>query len=242
MQPTDPSHLAPAQPGAPAADDHAPMGPPPAETIARGYEADTFDAKSVVSVPILVILFFVLAFGTVTVIFKFIAYPSSDGKSHPAAAERSKRPLNDRMAGISRSKDGDQPRLEPLRLRTGGDLARAVPRPELPEGNPPEIHPEELRATKDRYPALFATGSNKLGVDKALELSDATLKGLFPVQANGAKPLQSQHVPTASNAGRGAEESVVEAPPAPKVEANKGGLPKIPVAPPEPPKTEEKKK
>lgn len=258
MQPTDPSKLTTQQPaGQPEADDHAPMGPPPAETIARGYEVDSFDAKSVISVPLLVILFFVLAFGTVTVIFNFIAYPKGavNPQAHPAAKKAGERSLNERMAGISRSKDGDQPRLEPLKLRsqtTPGkdakyDLSRAITRPELPEGNSPEIHPEDLRATKEHYPALFNTGGkdNKLGVDKALELPDAALKSLFPVQANGSKPPRSQHYPTPYNAGRGAEESVVETPPGPKAEAKKDALPKIPTAPdpkpaPLPPKVDPK--
>ena len=218
MQPTDPSKLTNQQPDA---DDHAPMGPPAAEVIARGYEADAYDAKSVISVPLLVVMFFVLAFGTVTVIFKFIAYPKADPRAHPVAAERNKRPLNERMAGISRTKEGDQPRLEPLRLRDNsvptkdakwGDMSRAITRPETAEGNSPEIHPEDLRPTKDSFPALFQTGANKLGVDKALELSDAHLGTLFKVQAKKSGPLASQHVPTASNAGRGAEESVVEVP------------------------------
>lgn len=259
MQPTDPSKLTAQQPpGQPAADDHAPMGPPPAETIARGYEVDAFDAKSVISVPLLVVLFFVLAFGTVTIIFKFIAYPNTpvNPQAHPAIAKHNKETLNKRMASISRSKDGDQPRLEPLKLRDPSvrgkdsekyDLTRAITRPDLPEGNSPEIHPEALRATKEHYPALYATGGkdNKLGIDKAMGLPDATLKALFPVQASASKPAQSQHFPTAANAGRGAEESVVETPPVPKTEAKKDALPKIPTAPeppkanPEPPKTPE---
>lgn len=202
MQPTDPSKLTNQQPDA---DDHAPMGPPSAEVIARGYEADTYDAKSVISVPLLVIAFFVGAFFTVTVIFKFIAYPK-DGtnlKAHPIAKERNARPLNERMADIKRSKEGDQPRLEPLKQRTGGDLARAITRPETEDGNSPEIHPEDLRPTKDSFPALFQTGPNKLGVDKALALTDEQLKKMeqFKVQAKPSDPLSSQYVPTASNAG-----------------------------------------
>src|SRR3569832_1081831 len=93
------------------ADDHGPSGPPPAEVIARGYEADGYDTRSVLSVPLLVILFFVLAFGTVTVIFSFIAYPKADPKAHPGAVERNKAPLDQRYARIHRgAKDVDQPR------------------------------------------------------------------------------------------------------------------------------------
>ena len=240
MQPTNPSpgdpmnKLAPKEPGAPAADDHAPMGPPSEETIKRGYEADTYDAKSVISVPLLVILFFVLAFGTVTVIFKFIAYPDPDGKAHPAAAARNKRALNDRMAGIGRVKEGDQPRLEPLKQRSGGEWARAITRPETADGNSPELHPEDLRVTKERFPSLYQSGGGKYGLDTVLALPDDKLTGLFPVQANGTKPIDSQHLPTPSNAGRGAEESVVILPTAPE--------PKKDEKKPEPPKKPEEKK
>src|SRR5262245_16635036 len=126
MQPTNSNQ--------PAADDHSPMGPPSEETIKRGYEADVYDAKSVISVPLLVILFFVLAFGTVTVIFRFIAYPNPDPRAHPSAAARNKRPLNERLAGVGHDdaakQTRDQPRLEPLKQRTGGEYARAITRPE----------------------------------------------------------------------------------------------------------------
>ncbi|QJW93853.1 hypothetical protein [Frigoriglobus tundricola] len=204
----------------PAHDDHAPSGPPPAEVIARGYELDGYDTKSVLSVPLLVVVFFVLAFATVTIIFSFIAYPKPDPKVHPGAVARNKAPLDERLNRIHRgSKDVDQPRLEPLTVRRGGDLARATNEPLLAEGNSPQLHPEDLNPTKERFPELYATGQNRLGLDKTMALSDEALKSLFPVQAGGAKPADSQHVPTASNAGRGAEGSVVVVPASPKIPA-----------------------
>lgn len=212
-------------PGQPHADDHAQMGPPAAEVIARGYEADTYDMKSVVSVPLLVILFFVLAFGTVTIIFSFIAYPKTvNPNAHPAAAEQNKEPLNVRLNRIGRGHEVDQPRLEPLKLRSGD--ARAIPRPELSvaEGNSPELHPEDLIPTKERFPALYASGDGKYGLDKTMSLDDKALGSLFPVQKTGTKPANSQHAPTASNAGRGADESLVVIP----------GMPNIPAPGPTP--------
>ncbi len=204
----------------PAHDDHAPSGPPPAEVIARGYEADGYDTKSVLSVPLLVVVFFVLAFGTVTVIFSFISPTSPDPKAHPGAVARNKEPLDKRLERIHRgSKDVDQPRLEPLTVRRGGDQARATNEPLLAEGNSPQLHPEDLNPTKDRFPELYAAGQNRYGLDKTMALGDEALKSLFPVQAGGAKPADSQHVPTASNAGRGAEGSVVAVPPLPKIPA-----------------------
>lgn len=252
MQPTDPSpghpmnKLAPKEPGAPVADDHAPMGPPSDETIRRGYEADVYDAKSVISVPLLVILFFVLAFGTVTVIFRFIAYPKPDQRAHPSAYERNKRPLNERLAGIGHDGQGgkstrEQPRLEPLKQRSGGEYARAITRPETAEGNSPELHPEDLRITKARFPELYQTGGGKVPIDKVMDLGDSQLKALFPVQSDGTQPIGSQHVPTAANAGRGADESEVILPtaPEPKKEAKKPEDKKSEDKKPEPPKAPE---
>ena len=215
--PADPvTQLSSKEPGAPAADDHDTSGPPSAEVIARGYESDGYDNTSVLSVPLLVLLFFVLAFGTVSVIFYFIAYPKPDPRAHPAAAERNKAPLNERMARLGRGKEVDQPRLEPLKLRSGD--ARAIPRPELSvaDGNSPELHPEDLRPTKDRFPALFAGGPGKMGLDATLAKSDAELARLFPVQKKDGQPAakepNSRHLPTAANAGRGAEDSKAEVP------------------------------
>jgi hypothetical protein len=228
MQPTNPPGHPPGhtEPGAPAADDHGGMSMPPAEVIARGYESDTYENATVLSVPLLVMLFFVLAFGTVTAIFYFIAYPKGDPRAHPGAAERNKAPLNERLNRIQRGHEVDQPRLEPLRLREGD--ARAITRPELPvaAGNSPELHPEDLIPTKERFPDLYAGGGGKSGLDKTMALSDDALKDLFRVQAHGTAPPNSQHVPSPANAGRGASESPAVAPGVPKVD-----LPAPPPAP-----------
>ncbi len=224
MSTTNPAHdpvnqLSSTQPGAPVADDHGVSGPPAPEVIARGYESDGYDNTSVLSVPLLVMLFFVLAFGTVTVIFTLIAHPKPDPRAHPAAAERNHAPLNDRLKRISRgSGDVEQPRLEPLKLRSGE--ARAISRPELSvaEGNSPELHPEDIRPTKDRFPALYSGGPGKYGLDATMGLNDKALEALFPVQTTGTKPADSRHVPTAANAGRGAEGSLAVMPGVPKIQ------------------------
>ena len=51
--------LAPKAPGQPSHDDHDTSGPPAPEVIARGYEEDVYDTKTVLSVPALVVFFFV---------------------------------------------------------------------------------------------------------------------------------------------------------------------------------------
>lgn len=201
------SGLAPTEPGSPKADDHTGGGAPSTETIARGHEEDRYDAISVLSVPLLVVIFFVLAFTTVSVIFYFI-YPSpNDPSVHPQARERNSAPLPERIGRIYRgSKDVDQPRLEPLRMRTGDD--RAITRPETPTGNSPELHPEDIRPNATNTPALYRFGwvdANKtvarIALDDAMDILVA--KNMLPLSKTPSSPHGSENVPTASNAGRG---------------------------------------
>lgn len=210
------------------------LGGPDQDTVKRGYEADTYDAKSVLSVPFLVVLFFVLAFGTVTLLFRWLAYPAGDPNAHPGAVARNKVSLNERLGRIQRGKEVDQPRLEPLRIRTGDkDESRAITRPEAKEGNSPELHPEDLIPSKDRYPELFKSEATKYGLDRTLELTDAALEKLFPVAKAGTKPGSSLTAVTGSNAGRGVSpalpkvEAPVKQPEAPKKDAP------VPPKPPE---------
>ena len=63
----------------PGADDHGGIGPPSAEATRLKYEPDRYDATSVISVPILVIVFFVLAFGTTTVLFWYFTRQNKAG-------------------------------------------------------------------------------------------------------------------------------------------------------------------
>lgn len=206
-------------PGSPPADDHGGISGPSPETVARGYEEDVYDSRTVLSVPILVILFFVLAFGIVTILFSVIAYPNASSRAHPQAAERNKRPLNERLRdnerGLSDPRTGDgQPRLEPLRQRSGD--ARAITRPELPTGNSPEIHPEDIRPTPERFPELYAAGADRVGLGKVMDLNNGALQSLFPTGPGAAPLIDSQHTPTLANAGQGAAEARVILPPLPR--------------------------
>jgi hypothetical protein len=79
------------------------------------------------------------------------------------------------------------------------------------------------------------------------DVLNAKLPKLFPVQKEGTKPLSSAHVPTASNAGRGADHAIAEMPklpalpvppaheeaPAPKKDNEKDPQPKKDPQPPE---------
>jgi hypothetical protein len=209
-------HLAPTPPGAPSHDNHGLSGPPPKEVIERGYEADVYDSRTVLSVPLLVILFFVLAFATVSIVFYLLAYPKPDQRIHPGAAARNNRPLNERLSDNERGpKDGTgQPRPEPLKRLDDRYDPRMITRPPLPvsEGNSPELHPEDLRVSPERFPALYGSGPNKVPLDKTMALDNELLGKLLPARKPPDAPIGSQHVPTAANAGRGAAESVVQMP------------------------------
>ncbi|MFM8274676.1 MAG: hypothetical protein ACKODX_20425 [Gemmata sp.] len=185
--------------------DHHASGPPAPEVIARGYEEDVYDTKTVLSVPLLVVLFFVLAFGTVTVLFSIYSQPPAAPNAHPQAAARNATDLNTRIGRIKRGGEVDQPRLEPLRERTGD--ARIITRPEVPGVNSPELHPEDLNPTKDRFPELYPAEANRFSLDKAMALNDAALKALFKSSAPALPAGASRHQPTGANAGRGAEDS-----------------------------------
>jgi hypothetical protein len=223
MSSTNPEHgrpsadpvggLAPVSPAAPRADDHDMSGPPPAETIARGHEADKYDAASVLSVPLLVVLFFVLAFGTVTILFYFITPSSTDPNVNPQARDWNKEDLNER---IDRLPD---PRPEGLKTRSGE--SRAITQPEKPVGNSPWIHADDVRANPTNTPALYKFGwidpSKKfarISIDDAMELAlQPADKGGLPIAKSQSAPRGSSQVPTAANAGRPAPPPVPPAAP-----------------------------
>lgn len=204
--------LAPKQPGAPSADDHDTSGPPAPEVIARGYEEDVYDAKTVLSVPLLVVLFFVLAFGTVTVLFSIYSKPTVDPNANPQAKARNEKALNERIGKIGRGREVDQPRLEPLRERTGD--ARAITRPEKPGVNSPELHPEDLIPNKEHYPELYKTADGVTPLDVTLALTDEQLKGNSRFKsANVPAPHEAaRQVSGGASAGRGPDSAPPQVP------------------------------
>ncbi len=208
------SHTNPTGAGS-APDDHGGMGQPSAEALRLGYEPDGYHTASVVSVPILVIVFFVLAFGTTTALFAFFSKTPVNPTTHPLARERNEVSLNDRLKRIGHGAEVDQPRLEPLRTRSGNN--RSITRPEDPTGdNPPYLHPEDNRATPELTPELFRTGwgdkEKKFAHVPITAVLNGQVSSLFPVQAHGSRPLTSAHTPTAANAGQGAEHSLAVIP------------------------------
>jgi hypothetical protein len=224
--PADPvGGLAPIPPGTPRADDHDVSGPPAAETIARGHEVDEYDTTSVFSVPLLVVLFFVLAFGTVSVIFYFIFPNPADPRANPLAVEDSQKEIPDRLD------DTPDPQLDNFRHLQGH--SRSITSLERPTGSSPWIHPENLRVNPTNTPTLYRSGwldpaktRARLTIDEAMDVAtrrdnvlkvaallgpiaqeafDAVTRKYFVLKAaaKAPAPVSSQNVPTAANAGRG---------------------------------------
>ncbi len=194
--------------GQPPTDDHDAAGPPPDAVIKRGYEEDRYDSTSVISVPILVIVFFVLAFSTVTVIFRAIRNTPDDPNANPMLVEDHNRPLNERLEDIHRGGKVDQPRLEPLKLRSGD--ARAITRPPEEQGNSPELHADDLWPSPERTPALYNAGwiekdkVARLALDDAMKAAaSGKLTSLFGAQKPATELPTPTELPTAANAGRG---------------------------------------
>ena len=201
---TDPvSALAPTPPGAPAADDHDRAGSPSEAVIKRGYEQDGYDAKSVISVPILVFGFFVLAFTSVTIMFAYFRHTPVDPMAHPQAVEDNERPLPERIASTPA-----RGRPEPLKiLDEHGGNARSITRPASHAGNPPEFHPEDIRPSLENTPRLFETrwdGKSKFASVPLDDAKAAALKsGLLKAREHPIALPDSSTVPSSSNAGRG---------------------------------------
>jgi hypothetical protein len=210
--PADPvGGLAPIPHGTPLADDHDVSGPPAAETIARGHEIDSYDTTSVFSVPLLVVLFFVLAFGTVSVIFYFIFPTPEDPKAHPMAVEDNQRAIPDRH------NDVPNPPLDNFRHLQGN--ARSITSLERPIGNSPWIHPEDLRVNPDNTPTLFRGGwldagktRARLSIDDAIAIAARKDSAVLKTSATPAAPIASQNLSTAANAGRGEGSSAAPPP------------------------------
>jgi hypothetical protein len=196
------SELAPRQPGSPKPDEADRGGGPSPAVIARGYEEDGYDPKSVISVPILVIGFFVLAFTSVTIIFAYFRHPLPNPDANPQTVEDNSRPLDKRIAASPRGRPEPQQILDER-----GGSAFAITRPPAREGNPPLLHPEDIRPTPENTPTLFKTGWVVEGKVARIPLPDAMAAALkdkkLQARADPVAPPDSSAVPTGFNAGRG---------------------------------------
>ncbi|HEX4606931.1 MAG TPA: hypothetical protein VH092_01875 [Urbifossiella sp.] len=228
-----------------APDDHGGGGGVNPEALKLGHEPDVFAVKPILSIPFAVVVTFVVGFGVAAGVFAYMAAQvKPDPLAHPEGLARGNAPLNDRLArtdqtGASGVKaEVDAPRLETLRRLQTNDKEKGVQftsQPELPTGNSPWIHPEDIQP--GRVAGLnrteYADKEKKyarIPIDDAMKL--IVEKGELRAHKGGARPQVSADRPTGANAGRGGM------PAAPKVEA--------PAPPPgpaklDPPKAPEKK-
>lgn len=196
------------------------------ESIRAGHEPDVFAVKPILSVPLAVVVSFVIAFVVAAVAYKMLSGEERDPFTHPDAVAREQEPLNNRLARIERKgldetnprREMDQPRLEPLRRLEGNGLFYA--RPELPTGNSPEIHPEEI--SPDRVAALQRAGytdgdkkTARIPIADAMKIAVAG-KTLFPVQKVPSNPVSTADRPSTSNAGRSTPPAAPNPPEVPK--------------------------
>lgn len=223
--------------------------------LRAGHEPDVFAVKPILSIPLAVVVTFLIAIPLAAAVFFIVYKPegqrSEDPFAHPEARARNEAPLDERLARLDRAgadsntqyRELDQPRLEPLRLLENN--GQTTTQPDLPKGNSPYLHPEDV--AYDRYPGLQKGGWVKgeegkvarLPIAEAIRLAaaDKALNAqMFPVRKDASGPLPWADRAQESNAGR------PEPPPAPKVDAPKGGAPKAPDPKPadkkEPPKAE----
>ena len=215
-----------------------------------------FKVGPILSIPLAVVVTFVIAFAVATAVFFFVFKPEAeraeDRFAHPEGKARNTAPLNQRLARTDRAgadsnlpgREVDQPRLEVLRIKEAD--GQTTTRPDLPKGNSPELHPEDV--SFDRYPGLQQGGWVKgqegkvarLPIGEAIKVAGTDKKlneQLFPVRKDPSKPVPWADRAQESNAGRS------EPPPAPKVEAKKdaGAAPKAPDPKPADKKDEGKK-
>jgi hypothetical protein len=200
--PADPvGGLAPVRPGTPLADDHDVSGPPAADTIARGHELDAYDSTSVFSVPLLVVLFFVLAFVTVSVLFYFLFPSPVDPGAHPKAVAYNKQDVSKRYNVAGTKLDN---------FRDLGGSPFSITSTEQSTGNSRWIQPDDLRVNPANTPPFYQAGwvepgktHARITIDDALELAAADGgKAILPVNPAADKEQGRADLPTAANAGR----------------------------------------
>lgn len=129
-------------------------------SVKDGHEADKFEVKGILYVPVFVVIVVGITYALISAIFFSINKPPASVSSQPneQVIQQNKPLINERFARISSTEPKPladipgtgvpQPRLEYLR-KTEGDTPTDPPflrsKLPLPEGNSPELHPEDLR-------------------------------------------------------------------------------------------------
>jgi hypothetical protein len=156
--------------------------------LAQGHEPDTVHARTILYVPLALVVTFAIAYAVVTAIVSGTRGAGvREPSNNPRAAVRGEEPINERVARISSSDakaEVRQPRLEgaeQFKMDPGAAPNNQDPyyfRSRLPEeeGNSPQYHPEDLRPSS-------ALGK-KLGLQDYGEVNPAI--GTLPGVPKGA--------------------------------------------------------
>jgi hypothetical protein len=213
-----------------APDDHGGGGGVNPDALRAGHEPDAFYVMPILSVPFAVVVSFVIAFGTAAAVFAYMSHRANqpDPRAHPEALARGTESVNDRLARINQKgatgvkSEVDQPRLETLkRLQTNDQPGafQVTTQPELPTGNSPWIHPEDI--APGRYAPLHRAEytdkekkTARIPIDRAMRL--IVEKGMLPAQKAATRPQPSDVRPTEANGGRGGLPAAPKAEPAKK--------------------------
>jgi hypothetical protein len=195
-----------------------------------------YAVKPILSIPFAVVVTFLVAFSVAAAVFAFVMAQGARPApfTHPQAAARSKAPLNDRLTRLDRvgandsKPEVDAPRLEPLK-RLGGSTSdrgfQFTTGLELPKGNSPWIHPEELlpeRVAGLRRAEYLDKDKKTARIPIADAMKLAVEKGL-PAAKSAQRPQGSTERATGANAGRGGLPVPAKADdPAPKAADPKG--------------------
>jgi hypothetical protein len=230
-----------------APDDSAGGGGVNAAAIRAGHEPDAFYVKPILSIPLAVVVTFVIAFGVVTVIFAFVMVSRADPTAHPAIVKENEKPINDQLAGIDRKGANGNPNVKSDNSRNEAnqlleESGQTITRFPLKNGyNSPVLHAEDVNPAlrPDKVPGLTtaAPGTGTVTIDKAMADAGGDQKtSLVPVRKDPVKLAGSDPRPTGANAGRGVSPKPPKFPEA-KTEA-KGETPKAdPKTPTPDPKT-----
>lgn len=217
----------------------AAIGLPGEAVVKAGHEADSFQVKSILLVPVAIAMMAGLAYIVVTAVFGWVNRNS--GENAPVAGPAMKA-ADDRFAHISSTDNSakvSQPRLEAIRMsdstrngKTDPEYFRSVRFSD--SGNSPEYHPEDLRPenyidpeTKQKvlrdYAWVIDQKVARIPVSVAMGLLIS--EKLLPVQAKESKPvIGTATIPKLSNGGWGLspEKKTEPAKPAPPLDDKKG--------------------
>ncbi len=199
--------------------------PPGAETLSvkAGHEPDRFAVRSILYVPVIMVVMVVVGFVIVTITFNGLTEkPPVDPDKNPRGAADSKKDVNARFATIS-STDPEartnQPRLEYLKQTANNDQKDdpafyRSKRPIEAVGATWELRPEDLRPenfidptrkTRILVEAGWQGDDTKVAHIPIAEAMDALLASKKLPTKPGAKPapVTTDGKPKISNSGRG---------------------------------------